>query len=308
MINACTAWFYYYLRVYCSHYTTEGIALFLLKCRLVLGIRVWGKPFVFACSFVSLKCGIVSFSLWKPIDSRLCNMLNLRFDLSHYASLGKFQENSIGMASGLFQAPTFGVSMKRWQWYTSRLASDYDPPNGKRPSPLKRVQVWFQPALTLQPPLSFWSFVKGFPLAWLKSLHHPWKIWHLVKIPASLTGCEMTPEWAEDCDRLSFVPTLGAVVVARDDAQWDIVIGHPSLSRSAGLHSMLSRPSSSTGEWTNAWVTLVGSVRWYPEWTQMKFWVTPELQMSKTWYFIVSMLWNPGEPRDTGCTLYSRTI
>lgn len=34
------------------------------------------------------------------------------------------------------------------------------------------------------------------------------------------------------------MPTLGAVVVARDDAQWDIVLGHPSLSSSAGLHSI----------------------------------------------------------------------
>lgn len=63
MNNACTAWFHYYPRVYCSHHTTEGIALFLHKCCLVLGIRVWGKPFVFVCSFVSLKCSIVSFSL-----------------------------------------------------------------------------------------------------------------------------------------------------------------------------------------------------------------------------------------------------
>lgn len=63
MNNACTAWFHYYPRVYCSHHSTEGIALFLHKCCLVLGIRVWGKPFVFGCSFVSLKCGIVSFSL-----------------------------------------------------------------------------------------------------------------------------------------------------------------------------------------------------------------------------------------------------
>lgn len=33
------------------------------------------------------------------------------------------------------------------------------------------------------------------------------------------------------------MPTLGAVVV-RDDAQWDIVLGHPSMRSSAGLHSI----------------------------------------------------------------------
>lgn len=137
-------------------------------------------------------------------------MLNLRFGLSLYTSVGNVQENSTGMNSGLFQIPTFGVSMRRWQWYTSRLALDYDPTNGKRPSPLKQVQVWFQPALILQPPLFFQSFLKGFPLARLKSVHHHGKfgIWSRyqllledVRQPQSdlkfVTGCLLCPLWVQ---------------------------------------------------------------------------------------------------------------